>query len=49
MIGNFFDLAGISLPVPGTALPVGFMMLARHGRDRDLLDIAAGVEKELGT
>jgi aspartyl-tRNA(Asn)/glutamyl-tRNA(Gln) amidotransferase subunit A len=49
MIGNFFDLCGISLPVPGTALPVGFMMLARHGRDRDLLDIAAGVEKELGT
>jgi aspartyl-tRNA(Asn)/glutamyl-tRNA(Gln) amidotransferase subunit A len=48
MIGNFFDLTGISLPVPGTALPVGLMMLARHGRDHDLLDIAAGVENELG-
>jgi aspartyl-tRNA(Asn)/glutamyl-tRNA(Gln) amidotransferase subunit A len=47
MIGNFFDLAGISLPIPGTALPVGFMLMARHGRDRDLLEIAAGVEAEL--
>jgi aspartyl-tRNA(Asn)/glutamyl-tRNA(Gln) amidotransferase subunit A len=49
MVANLFDLTGISLPVPGTALPVGFMMLARHGSDHDLLDIAAGVEKELGS
>ncbi len=48
MIGNFFDLTGITLPVPGTPLPVGFMMLARHGSDRDLLAIAAGIETELG-
>ena len=47
MIGNFFDLCGISLPIPGTALPVGFMLLARHGGDHGLLDIAAGVEAEL--
>jgi aspartyl-tRNA(Asn)/glutamyl-tRNA(Gln) amidotransferase subunit A len=47
MIGNFFDLTGVSLPIAGAALPVGFMMLARHGRDHDLLDIAASVEKEL--
>ncbi|MCC2653149.1 MAG: amidase [Microvirga sp.] len=49
MIGNFFDLTGISLPAPGAALPVGFMMLARNGRDHDLLAIAAAVEKELGS
>jgi len=48
MIANFFDLTSISLPIPGTALPVGFMLIARHGRDRDLLAVAAGMESELG-
>ncbi|MFL5165002.1 MAG: amidase [Microvirga sp.] len=47
MIANFFDLTSISLPIPGTALPVGFMLIARNGRDRDLLAIAAAVEAEL--
>ena len=47
MIANFFDLTSISLPIPGPALPVGFMLIARHGRDRDLLAIAAAVEAEL--
>nr|QNH86248.1 amidase [Microvirga flocculans] len=44
MFGNQFDLTAISLPVPGTALPVGLMLVARHGHDRRLLEIAAGVE-----
>ena len=43
-VANQFDLCAISLPVPGTALPVGLMLVARHGHDRHLFDIAAGVE-----
>ena len=43
-IGNFFDLCGISLPLPAT-LPVGLMLLARNGHDHALLRIAAGIEK----
>jgi aspartyl-tRNA(Asn)/glutamyl-tRNA(Gln) amidotransferase subunit A len=42
---NQFDLTAISLPVPGCPRPVGFMLVARNGRDRRLLDIAAGVEQ----
>jgi aspartyl-tRNA(Asn)/glutamyl-tRNA(Gln) amidotransferase subunit A len=42
-IGNFFDLCGISLPLPA-ALPVGFMLLTRNGQDRTLLRVAAAVE-----
>ncbi|MGA2815200.1 MAG: amidase [Xanthobacteraceae bacterium] len=45
-IGNFFDLCGVSLPVPA-ALPVGLMLVARNGQDRMLLRIAAAVEKML--
>jgi aspartyl-tRNA(Asn)/glutamyl-tRNA(Gln) amidotransferase subunit A len=45
-IGNFFDLCGISLPVPAP-LPVGLMLLARNGQDRMLLRIASAVEKML--
>jgi aspartyl-tRNA(Asn)/glutamyl-tRNA(Gln) amidotransferase subunit A len=41
---NFCDLCAISLPLPA-ALPVGLMLVARHGRDRELLRIAAAVEK----
>jgi aspartyl-tRNA(Asn)/glutamyl-tRNA(Gln) amidotransferase subunit A len=41
---NFCDLCAISLPLPA-ALPVGLMLIARHGRDRELLRIAAAVEK----
>lgn len=47
MFGNQFDLTGISLPVPESPRPAGFMLLARHGHDRRLLEIAAGVEREL--
>jgi len=39
---NFFDLCAISLPLPA-ALPVGLMLVARHGADRRLLRIAAVV------
>lgn len=48
MIANQFDLAGISLPIPGCERPVGFMLIAPHGQDRKLLAIAAGVEALLG-
>ncbi|PIK73079.1 hypothetical protein CS379_10420 [Methylobacterium frigidaeris] len=47
MVGNLFDLTGISLPLPGCTKPVGLMLLARHGQDRRLLEIAAGVESAL--
>jgi aspartyl-tRNA(Asn)/glutamyl-tRNA(Gln) amidotransferase subunit A len=42
-IGNFFDLCGISLPLPAP-LPVGLMLLSRNGHDHALLRIAAAVE-----
>src|SRR4051794_13244177 len=44
MVGNQFDLTSISLPIPGTALPVGFMLVARNGQDHRLLQIAAAIE-----
>jgi aspartyl-tRNA(Asn)/glutamyl-tRNA(Gln) amidotransferase subunit A len=47
MLGNFFDLTGVSLPIAGTPLPVGMMLLARNGHDRRLLAIAAGAEAHL--
>ena len=48
-IVNFFDLCAISLPLPtaASALPVGLMLVARNGRDRQLLRIAAILEKSL--
>jgi aspartyl-tRNA(Asn)/glutamyl-tRNA(Gln) amidotransferase subunit A len=49
MFGNQFDLTGISLPIPGCLRPVGFMLVARNGEDRQLLDIAASVESALGS
>jgi aspartyl-tRNA(Asn)/glutamyl-tRNA(Gln) amidotransferase subunit A len=42
---NFFDLCAVSLPMPGSALPTGLMLVARHGQDRRLLAIAAAVER----
>ena len=49
-IWNFFDVCAISLPIRlGNALPVGLMLVGRHGEDRKLLAIAAAVEKMLGT
>ncbi|WP_230530443.1 amidase [Microvirga roseola] len=47
MFGNQFDLTAISLPIPGCLRPVGLMLVARHGQDRQLLEIAAGIEQEL--
>jgi len=43
-IGNFFDLCGISLPLPAR-LPVGLMLVARNGRDHWLLRIAAATSQ----
>lgn len=45
-IGNFFDLTGVSIPLPRDGLlPTGLMLLARNGHDRHLLRIAAAVER----
>jgi aspartyl-tRNA(Asn)/glutamyl-tRNA(Gln) amidotransferase subunit A len=46
-IANFFDLCAVSLPLPGTPLPVGLMLVARNGEDRMLLRIAVAVEQVL--
>ncbi|RRH89404.1 amidase [Mesorhizobium tamadayense] len=43
-VANQFDLCAISLPMPGTTLPSGLMLVARNGHDRRLLGIAAAVE-----
>jgi aspartyl-tRNA(Asn)/glutamyl-tRNA(Gln) amidotransferase subunit A len=45
MVGNLFDLAGISLPIPDQQRPVGLMLMGRNGHDRKLLEIAASVEQ----
>ena len=42
---NFFDMCAISLPIPGSGLPVGLMLVARNGHDRRLFEIAAGIER----
>lgn len=48
-IGNFFDLCGVSLPLPRDGgLPTGLMLLARNGQDRRLLRIAAAIERMYG-
>lgn len=47
-IWNFFDVCAISLPIRlGNELPCGLMLAGRRGADRDLLAIAAAVEKQL--
>ncbi len=46
-MANFFDLTAITLPMPGLAVPAGLMLVARHGHDRRLLEIAAAVEAAL--
>ena len=45
---NFFDCCAISLPIPGPGLPVGLMLVARNGQDRQLFAVAAAVERSLG-
>ncbi|CDX62999.1 Amidase [Mesorhizobium plurifarium] len=47
-VANQFDLCAISLPMPGTKLPAGLMLVGRHGDDRRLLAIAAAIEALLG-
>jgi aspartyl-tRNA(Asn)/glutamyl-tRNA(Gln) amidotransferase subunit A len=48
VIANLLDLCAISLPCPRAGgLPVGLMLMARNGRDRKLLRIAAAVERIL--
>lgn len=42
---NFFDMCAISIPIPGSGLPVGLMLVGRNGHDRRLFEIAAGVER----
>lgn len=44
---NFFDLCGISLPMPTEGLPMGLMLLGRHGTDSTLLAAALAVETAL--
>ncbi len=42
-VGNFFDVCGVSLPLPAK-LPVGLMLMGRNGADHALLRVAAGIE-----
>jgi aspartyl-tRNA(Asn)/glutamyl-tRNA(Gln) amidotransferase subunit A len=43
---SFFNLCAISLPLPREGgLPVGLMLVARHGHDHRLFRIAAAVER----
>jgi aspartyl-tRNA(Asn)/glutamyl-tRNA(Gln) amidotransferase subunit A len=44
---NFFDNCAISIPIPGSGLPVGLMLVGRNGHDRRLFEIAAGIERLL--
>jgi aspartyl-tRNA(Asn)/glutamyl-tRNA(Gln) amidotransferase subunit A len=45
-IVNFFDLCAITLPLPrADGLPVGLMLVARHGQDCRLFRMAAAVER----
>jgi Asp-tRNA(Asn)/Glu-tRNA(Gln) amidotransferase A subunit family amidase len=47
---QLFNLTGhpaISLPIPGTALPVGLQLIGRIGKTDELLRVAAMVEHEL--
>lgn len=48
-VANQFDLCAISLPMPGMVRPAGLMLVARNGRDRRLLRIAAEIESLLGS
>jgi aspartyl-tRNA(Asn)/glutamyl-tRNA(Gln) amidotransferase subunit A len=45
LVWNFFDNCAISIPIPGSGLPVGLMLVARNGHDRRLFEIAAGIER----
>jgi len=47
--GNVFDQCGVSLPLPGTALPAGLQILCPAGEDARLLAIAGAVEAALSS
>ena len=36
-VWNFFDCCAISLPLPRDGLPVGLMLVARNGHDREIV------------
>lgn len=42
--GNLFALTGLSLPMPDTPRPAGFMLMGRGGTDEAVLAIGAGME-----
>lgn len=46
-VANQFDLCALSLPMPGTALPAGLMLVGRHGHDRRVLSAGLAVEAML--
>lgn len=46
--GNMFGQCGVSIPIPGTALPVGLQVMCRAGADEALLSISQGIEEVLG-
>ena len=46
--GNLFGQCGVSIPLPGTALPVGLQLMGRPGDDAALLALSQGVEAVLG-
>jgi aspartyl-tRNA(Asn)/glutamyl-tRNA(Gln) amidotransferase subunit A len=44
-VANFLNGSAISLPIhERTRAPVGLMIMAPHGRDRQLFSVAAAVE-----
>ena len=47
-VANFLDQCSISLPMqaPGEP-PIGLMLMAPHGRDREIFSLAAAVESSL--
>jgi aspartyl-tRNA(Asn)/glutamyl-tRNA(Gln) amidotransferase subunit A len=46
-VANQFDLTAITLPMAGTALPAGLMLLGRNGDDAMLLRVAVSVKRLL--
>lgn len=46
-VANQFDLTAITLPIAGTSLPAGLMLMGRSGTDGMLLAAAASVERLL--
>lgn len=50
-IGNYLGLCGVTLPVglDAAGMPVGLQLLHRGGGDREVLEMALGVEAALGT